>query len=104
MADRRLDAIVYTTADHAPHVIAADIMTNPATDGDTRIGSNRTLAPVLGFPATTVPAGFTPDGLPVGLEFMGRAFTDGALFGYAFDYERATRHRRPPGTTPPLTR
>lgn len=104
MAEHRLDGFIYTTADHYPHVIAADIMTNPATDGDTRPGSNRTLAPVLGFPATTVPAGFTSDGLPVGLEFMTRAFEDAKALGYAYAYEQATRHRRPPATTPPLRR
>lgn len=102
MADRRLDAFVHTNSDHAPHLIAADIMTNPATDGDTRVGSNRTIAPVLGFPATTVPAGFTPDGLPVGIEFLGRAFADAMVLGYAYDYEQATKHRKPPSTTPPL--
>ncbi len=102
MADRELDAFVYPSADHYPGLIAADITTNPDVVGDTRLGSNRTLASVIGFPAVTVPAGFTGDDLPVGLEFMGRAFDDARILSFAFAYERATRHRRPPSTTPPL--
>ncbi len=104
MAERRLDALVYATADHAPSIVPADLMTNAAAAGDTRVGSNRSLAPVLGFPAVSVPAGFTPDGLPVGLEIMGRAFDDAKILGYAFAHEQATRHRRPPQSTPPLPR
>ena len=61
------------------------------------------MSPVLGFPALTVPAGFTADGLPVGLEFLGRAFTEEMLLRFGFAYEQATRHRRPPGTAPPFT-
>ena len=104
MADQRLDALVYPSADHYPALIASDIATNPDVVGDTRFGSNRTLAAVLGFPAITVPAGLTDDGMPVGLEFLSRAFDDAGLLGYAFAYEQATRHRRAPSTTPPLAR
>jgi len=50
----------------------------------------------------TVPAGFTADGLPVGLEFMARAFAEPTLFRLAYAYEQGTHHRRPPATTPPL--
>jgi amidase len=42
-----------------------------------------------------VPAGWF-FGLPVGLSFMGGAFSEGKLLGYAFAYEQATRHHRPP--------
>jgi Asp-tRNA(Asn)/Glu-tRNA(Gln) amidotransferase A subunit family amidase len=104
MADQSLDVLAYPTADHFPALIAADIATNPDVVGDTRLGSNRTLASVLGFPAITVPAGFTADQMPVGLEFMGRAFDDAKILGYAFSYEQGTHHRRAPKTTPPLAR
>jgi Asp-tRNA(Asn)/Glu-tRNA(Gln) amidotransferase A subunit family amidase len=58
---------------------------------------------VLGFPALTVPAGFTDDGLPVGLEFMSREFSEPLLFKLAYAYEQGTHHRRPPTTTPALS-
>jgi Asp-tRNA(Asn)/Glu-tRNA(Gln) amidotransferase A subunit family amidase len=77
-------------------------MSNP-NEGDTRRGSNRTLASVMAFPAISVPAGFTPDGMPVGLEFMARPFDDAKLLQYAYAYEHATRHRKPPSTTPRLS-
>ncbi|MEU1737383.1 amidase family protein [Streptosporangium sp. NPDC020145] len=62
------------------------------------------LAANTGFPALTIPAGFTPDGMPVGVELLGRPFSEPALLGLGFDYEQATRHRRPPASTPPLNR
>ncbi len=104
MADRQLDAIVYATYDAAPTVIAADVLTNPRpTDGYGR-GDNRGLSPQIGFPALTVPMGFTSDSLPAGLEFLGRPFTEAQLLGLGFSFEQATQHRRPPRTTPALVR
>jgi Asp-tRNA(Asn)/Glu-tRNA(Gln) amidotransferase A subunit family amidase len=61
--------------DVPPALVAADAMTNPIIDLQ-GLGNNRRLAPILGFPALTVPAGFTSDGLPVGIEFLGRPFSD----------------------------
>jgi Asp-tRNA(Asn)/Glu-tRNA(Gln) amidotransferase A subunit family amidase len=101
MARQRLDALVYATADHSPDRIASDVMTNPKP-ADTRRGSNRTLASIMAFPAISVPAGFTPDGMPVGLEFMARPFDDEKLLQYAYAYEQATRHRKAPTLTPSL--
>jgi len=99
MAQHNVAALIYATADHSPGLVARDVMTNPK-EGDTRIGGNRTLASVLAFPAITVPAGFTTDGMPVGLEFMGRAFDDAMLLQLAYSYEQATHHRKPPRATP----
>jgi amidase len=48
-----------------------------------------------------VPGGFA-DGLPVGIEILGRAYSEGDLLKIAYSYEQATLHRRPPWTTPPL--
>lgn len=102
MADRRLDVLVYATYDAPPTPIGADVLTNPRPmDGYSR-GDNRGLSPTLGFPALTVPAGFSSDALPVGLEFLGRPFSEAQLLGYGFAFEQATRHRRPPTTTPAL--
>jgi len=101
MADAQLDALVYATFDHSPVRIPPDATTRTTIDS-TGPGNNRRLSPALGFPAMTVPAGFTADGLPVGLEFMARAFAEPTLFRLAYAYEQGTHHRRPPATTPPL--
>lgn len=102
MADNRLDALVYATFDHPPALIAPDALTNPKFADLADPGNNRRLAPMLGFPAMTVPAGFTTDGLPVGIEFMGRPFAEGTLFKLGYAYEQGTRHRQPPASTPRL--
>jgi hypothetical protein len=49
-----------------------------------------------------MPAGFTPDGLPIGVELLGRPLADARLVSLAFDYEQSVHPRRPPPTTPPL--
>jgi Asp-tRNA(Asn)/Glu-tRNA(Gln) amidotransferase A subunit family amidase len=99
MADYNLDALVYATFDHQPVPIAPDVMTKPVVDDD-RLGNNRRLSPIVGFPAITVPAGFTTDGLPVGIEFMARPFAELMLFRFANAYEQGTHRRRPPASTP----
>lgn len=91
MADHRLDAVIYATFDHAPTRLPRAAP-----------GSNRLMSTFTGFPALTVPGGFASDGLPLGLEFMGRPFDEGVLFKAAYDFEQSTRHRRPPSTTPAL--
>ena len=104
MADLQLDAIIYATYDAPPAVIPADALTNPrAADGYGR-GDNRGLSPSLGWPALTVPMGFSPEGLPAGLEFLGRPWSEARLLGFAYAYEQATHHRRPPTTVPALSR
>jgi Asp-tRNA(Asn)/Glu-tRNA(Gln) amidotransferase A subunit family amidase len=102
MADNRLDALVHATFDYPPAVIRADALTNPSFADVADPGNNRRLAPILGFPAVSVPAGFTTDGLPVGIEFLGRPFAEPTLFKVAYAYEQATHHRKPPATTPQL--
>ena len=102
MADNGIDAILYASSDHQPTEIAADVLTNPAPKDGYNRGSNRYLASGLGFPAITVPAGFTTDGLPVGLKLMGRPFSEGVLLTLAYAFEQGTHHRRPPVLTPAL--
>jgi Asp-tRNA(Asn)/Glu-tRNA(Gln) amidotransferase A subunit family amidase len=51
---------------------------------------------MLGAPAIVVPAGFYPSGLPFGLEFSGRYWTDGDLLSIAYAWEQATHPRKPP--------
>jgi amidase len=61
------------------------------------------LVGIIGYPAISVPAGVTSDGMPVGLELLGTPFTEAALLGYAYDYEQATHHRLPPTSVPALS-
>jgi len=49
-----------------------------------------------GFPMVIVPMGFGSGGLPMGLAIMGRPYSDGEILGYAYAFEQATKHRRPP--------
>jgi amidase len=46
--------------------------------------------------------GYVSGGLPVGLQFLSDAWSEPELLGMAYAYEQATKHRRPPPTTPPL--
>ncbi|MEQ1730940.1 MAG: amidase family protein, partial [Vicinamibacterales bacterium] len=102
MADERLDALVYATFDHQPARIAPDVMTKPVVADAAGLGNNRRLSPVLGFPALTIPAGFTAEGIPVGIEFLARPFAEGLLFKLGYAFEQGTHHRKPPRSTPAL--
>jgi Asp-tRNA(Asn)/Glu-tRNA(Gln) amidotransferase A subunit family amidase len=94
MDARRLDALVYPTWSNPPRLIG---------DLNTPHGDNSQLfSPNTGFPALTVPMGYTRGVLPAGLQFFGRPFDEARLIRLAYAYEQATRHRRPPPTTPPL--
>ncbi len=55
-----------------------------------------------GYPSVIVPAGYTKSGSPVGIAFLGTAFSESILIKFAYAYEQATRLRRPPTSTPPL--
>jgi Asp-tRNA(Asn)/Glu-tRNA(Gln) amidotransferase A subunit family amidase len=102
MADQHLDAIVYPTFNNQPAIIPDDVLVSAQPKDGYAKGDNRGLSPAIGFPALTVPAGLTSDGLPVGLEFLGRPFSEAQLLGFGYAYEQATHRRRPPQTTPPL--
>ena len=95
MDGQRLDALVYPTWSNPPRLIG-DLNT---PHGD----NNQLLAPSTGFPAITVPMGYTNgDMLPAGLQFFGRAWSEATLIRLAYAYEQASHHRRPPRATPPL--
>ena len=64
-------------------------------NGDHFVGSSTTPAAVSGYPSITVPAGYA-FGLPVGLSFIGGRWSEAQLIKYAYAYERASTHRRPP--------
>nr|WP_242055457.1 amidase family protein [Nostoc flagelliforme] len=60
-------------------------------------------ANVLGVPAITVPMGYSLEGIPVSLEFMGNYLGEGEIISYAYAYEQATKLRRSPELTPSLS-
>jgi len=64
-------------------------------NGDHDSGGSSSLAAVAGYPNITVPAGFV-FGLPVGISFFGRAYSESTLIRLAYAFEQATKHRRPP--------
>jgi amidase len=88
----RLDGFVYPAAQMPP-----PDETMPQ-DGEISSGphSDTGWANMIGIPAVVVPGGFYPDGLPFGLEISARPWKDGDLLGWAYAYEQATKHRRPP--------
>jgi Asp-tRNA(Asn)/Glu-tRNA(Gln) amidotransferase A subunit family amidase len=96
MDDQRLDALAYPTWSNPPRLIG---------DLNTPHGDNSQLfSPVTGFPAIQAPMGYSRGGrLPAGITFFGRAWSEATLIRLAFSYEQATRHRKPPGSTPPLS-
>jgi Asp-tRNA(Asn)/Glu-tRNA(Gln) amidotransferase A subunit family amidase len=100
MADNGLDAIVHKSVEHQPTLIR-DAMQPPYVNikGATHLNTF-----LIYVPAISVPCGFTSDGLPAGMTFTGRPYSDGLVIKLAHAYEQATRHRRPPATMPPLAR
>lgn len=90
-----LDAIAYPTWSNPPRLVG-DLST-PAGD------NSQTPVPAAGVPAVSVPMGWVRDGtLPVGLQLLGDRWQEGRLIALAYAYEQATKHRRPPASTPPL--
>lgn len=89
-----LDAIVYPPSANPPTLRSA------VDHFGGMLGTN--IASLAGLPDLIVPAGFTPRVLPVGISFLGRAFSEPRLFALGYAFEQATRARRDPVHTPPL--
>ena len=89
--EHRLDAMVYPVMKRKPALI-----------GEAQSGSNCQLSAASGLPALAVPAGYTTDGLPIGVELLGRAFDEARLLAIAYGYEQAASPRRPPFSAPAL--
>ena len=90
MTKYRLDALVAPTGGPAWLI---DLVNG---DGGTAAAPGpSTVTSVAGYPHITVPAGFFR-GLPVGISFFGRAWSEPTLLKLAYAYEQATKHRRPP--------
>ena len=98
MAQHRLDALVYPLQKRLVVPVAE------ANQAD----RNGILASVTGFPAITVPAGFSqpsataPLGVPVGMDILGRPWSEGRLIQIANSFEHATHYRKQPSSTPQL--
>ena len=94
MAANRVRAIIYPTWSNAPRRVGDE--KSPAGD------NSQVLSPQTGFPAITVPMGYTHGELPAGLTFLGDAFDEGTLIKFAYAYEQATKHRHAPPLFPRL--
>ena len=95
LATQKLDAIVYPTSSRRPGLIA-----DTGAPGGGGVAGAASIANLTGFPDLIVPAGFTGDGLPVGLSFFGPAFSEPKLIALGYSFEQATHARRRPVHTP----
>ena len=95
MADQKLDAIVHKAVEHQPTLIK-DGVNPPFVD---QKGAPHLNTFLIYVPTIVVPAGFTRDNLPAGVCLIGRPYDDGNLIKFAYAYEQATHHRRPPAST-----
>ncbi|HEY6643293.1 amidase family protein [Povalibacter sp.] len=103
MDRHQLDALVlpYRTT------VAASLGTVPTSTAPSsaarRSNANNSLHAYTGLPTIIVPGGFfASDGMPFGMQFLGREFSEPTLIKVASGYEAASHHRRAPASTPPL--
>ncbi len=94
MTAARVDALIY------PSWLILPPRLEDAVSGY-RGDNSQLLSPPTGMPAITIPAGFA-DGLPIGLQILGRRFDEGRLYGLAYAFEQKTHWRRPPPGLGPL--
>ncbi len=90
-----LDAIAYPTASRRPQRLDA-----PAEPPGGAASSGSNLANLSGFPDLIVPAGFSTEDLPIGMSFLGPAFSESRLLAIGYAFEQATKARRLPVHTP----
>jgi len=94
MADHRLNAIAYP---HQRRLVASI--------GEEQLERNGVLSNGTGFPAITIPGGFSaptssaPIGVPIGLELLGPEWSEPMLITLAYAFEQSAQIRRPPVST-----
>lgn len=88
MEQQQIDAIIYPTWSNPPRKIGD--MESPAGD------NSQILSPHTGFPAITVPTGYSYGKWPAGMTFVGQLFEEPKLIAYVYAYEQGTKHRRAP--------
>lgn len=93
LVENRLDAVIAPTSGPAH---ALDWI-----NGDRGLGGSSTYAAVAGFPNITVPCGEVL-GLPVGMSFFSRAWTEQRLLALAYSFEQATKSRKAPKFLPTI--
>jgi amidase len=94
MDKHKLDAIVAPTAGPA---CLTDLL-----NGDHFTGGSSNAAAVARYPNINVPAGFI-HGMPVGISFFGRAWSEPTLIKLAYAFEQATKLRKPPQFLPTIS-
>ena len=92
--DNTLDALAYPVLSRKAALIGEPV----------RGMNNCQVSASSGLPAISVPAGFTADGVPIGMELLGAAWTEARLLSIAYAYEQAVHPRRSPSLTPPLVK
>jgi amidase len=91
LEEQRLTALLHPT-----------IRRKPARIGDGQAGSTCQLSAHTGLPALGLPAGWTDDGLPIGMDLLGPAWSEANLLALGFSIEQTMPLRRPPFSTPAL--
>jgi Asp-tRNA(Asn)/Glu-tRNA(Gln) amidotransferase A subunit family amidase len=91
LEEQRIEVLAYPTLRRKPTLI-----------GEPQLGSSCQLSAATGLPAISMPAGFSADGVPIGVELLGPAFAEGPLLRLAYGWEQTTHPRVPPFSTPPL--
>jgi Asp-tRNA(Asn)/Glu-tRNA(Gln) amidotransferase A subunit family amidase len=94
----RGESLVYPTSPTPAQPIVREV----DAGGRGGYGSASSFANQTGYPDLIVPAGMTPEGLPVTISFFGQAWSEPTLLGYGYDFEQATEAIRLPRHTPPL--
>lgn len=106
----KVDALVFPTwaqlpainGDRNTQLMVAEPRTGTQA-GPTALGSSLTfVGSTLQWPALSVPNGYLGEGLPAGLQILGRAWDEARILAYAYAYEQATHYRRAPASVPPL--
>jgi amidase len=94
MRAAKIDTLIMPAASYPPK-LNGDRNTTPT-------GTTTWIASGLHWPALIVPMGFVGEDLPSGLQFVGEPWSDAKLIEIGYAYEQATKHRRPPASTPAL--